>query len=66
MTFMKDYINFSDGGKMTFFISQNKSFTKPFVLLEYTTVKSGKDNVYNDSEEFCKAVKLYADSLIVK
>ncbi len=65
MTFMKDYIDFDHGGKLTFMITTDAAFTKPFAQLVYTTKKNASADEYSNSDKFCEDVKLLAESIII-
>jgi len=55
---LSDYIDFNDGGKITFIITTDKNFTKPSVQLEYSTVPGKKtSNYFTDPDQFCESVR---------
>ena len=67
MNFLPEYVDFNDGGKITFIITSEAEFTNPFIQLEYSTVPNNKSkNYYTDSDEFCEAIKTIVNSTILK
>ena len=57
ITFLSDYIDFGNGGKITFIITSESNFTSPFIQLEYSTVTDKSGKIYNDPEKFCNEIK---------
>ena len=66
MTLLPEYVDFNNGGKITFIISSEAEFTNPFIQLEYSSVPNSKaKNCYSDSKAFCEAVKTVVNSTIL-
>ncbi len=58
MKFLPEYIDFDNGGKITFIITTEKQFTKPITQIEYSTVPSkNTSNYFTDPDSFCESVR---------
>ncbi len=58
MKILPEYIDFDNGGKITFIITTNKQFDRPITQIEYSTVPSKKtSNYFTDPDAFCESVR---------
>ncbi len=56
MTFLCDYVDFKNGGRISFVITSETGSEAPAVIAAYSTVPDRSGNMYTDKKAFCDYV----------
>ena len=63
--FLRNYVDFQNGGKITFIITKTTDFSNPFIQLEYSPYAKKSSSVYSDANKFCDQIKQIVESTIL-